>query len=85
MTEVLSPHDDGRLYVAKVLHQYRDRQTGEWQVVGPYATSPPRGAGLWMTLRRAGRIRMRMGTLRRPGRSRRRRHLARAVGSLRAA
>ena len=38
MTYVLFPHDDGRLWVATVLHQYRDRRTGAWQVVARYST-----------------------------------------------
>ena len=39
-THVLAPHDDGRLWVARLLDQYRDRRDGSWRVVVTYCTGP---------------------------------------------
>lgn len=40
MIQVLFPHDDGRLWVAEVVDQVRDRRTGGWRVVARYTTGP---------------------------------------------
>lgn len=39
-THILAPHDDGRLWVARLLDQYRDRRDGTWRVVVTYNTGP---------------------------------------------
>jgi hypothetical protein len=38
-TYVLAPHDDGRMYPAELLDQYRGRD-GSWRVVVRYSTEP---------------------------------------------
>ena len=43
---VLAPHDDGHMYPAELLDQYRGRD-GSWRVVARYSTEP------WSTYTRA--------------------------------
>jgi hypothetical protein len=44
-THALAPHDDGRMYPAELLDQYRGRD-GSWRVVVRYSTEPgPRICG----------------------------------------
>jgi hypothetical protein len=38
-THVLAPHDDGRMYEAELLDQYRERD-GSWRVVVSYSSEP---------------------------------------------
>jgi hypothetical protein len=38
-TRVLAPHDDGRMYPAELLDQYRGRD-GSWRVVVRFTTEP---------------------------------------------
>ena len=39
-SHVLTPHDDGRLYVSELLDRYRDRRDALWHVVVRYTTEP---------------------------------------------